>query len=510
MKIFETKQIREIDEYTIRNEPVSSDGLMERAAMGCAAWILENISRENSFLVFTGPGNNGGDGWAIARLLAERGYGNIRLYHLQISHILSSDAEVNRQRLISQNKVPVSEISDASAFPDILKKDVVIDALFGSGVSRPLEGLSAALVQHINAAECRVVSIDIPSGLMGENNSGNPEAGIIKASETLTFQFPKRSFFFAENRKYTGNWHIIPIGLHPGIIAEMQTGYYYLIHSDLVKIFKKRSRFSHKGTYGHALLIAGSYGMTGAAILAARACLRSGAGLVTSHIPLSGYPIMQVAVPEVICRIDKSPHYFTGCSVDENYTSVGIGPGIGTAPETVAAFASLLETISQPLVVDADALNILAGHPELHALLPENTILTPHPKEFDRIAGESTNGFNRNLRAGKLAVENKLFIVLKGAYTAVLLPDGRCFFNSTGNPGMATGGSGDVLTGIVLALLSQGYQPADAALLGTYIHGLAGDLAANENGQQAMIASDIIDNLGKAFLKFENYDPERF
>jgi hydroxyethylthiazole kinase-like uncharacterized protein yjeF len=510
MKIFETRQIREIDEYTIRNEPVSSDGLMERAAMGCAAWILDNIARENSFLVFTGPGNNGGDGWAIARLLADQGYGNIKLYHLQISRIISSDSEMNRQRLISQNKVRVSEISDASAFPHILKTDVVIDAIFGSGISRPLEGLPASLVQHINAAECRVVSIDIPSGLMGETNSGNPETGIIKASETLTFQFPKRSFFYAENRKYTGNWHIIPIGLHPGIIDEMQTGFYYLTQADLIKNFKKRNRFSHKGNYGHALLIAGSYGMTGAAILSARACLRSGAGLVTSHIPQSGYSIMQTAVPEVMCSIDKSPHYFTGCSVDKRYTSLGIGPGMGTAPETVAALASLLETTSQPMVLDADALNILAGHPELLARVPENTILTPHPGEFDRITGESTNGFNRNLRASELAVKNKLVIILKGAYTAVLLPDGRCFFNSTGNPGMATGGSGDVLTGIVLALLSQGYLPADAALLGTFIHGLAGDLAASENGQQAMIASDIIDNLGKAFLKFENYDPERF
>lgn len=510
MKIFETRQIREIDEYTIRNEPVSSDGLMERAAMGCAAWIMENFSPEYSILVFTGPGNNGGDGWAIARLLADQGYGNIRLYHLQISHILSPDAETNRQRLISQNKVRVLEISEASAFPEILKKDVIIDALFGSGISRPLEGLPAALVKHINAAECRVISVDIPSGLMGENNTGNPESGIIKASETLTFQFPKRSFFFAENSEYTGNWHIIPIGLHPGIIAEMQTAYYYVTHADINKILKKRNRFSHKGNFGHALLIAGSYGMTGAAILSARACLRSGAGLVTAHIPLSGYPIMQGAVPEVICSIDKSPRYFTGCSVDKRYTSLGIGPGMGTAPETVTAFASLLETISQPLVLDADALNILAADPELLALVPENTILTPHPGEFDRIAGETTNGYNRNLRASQLAVENKLVVVLKGAYTAVLLPDGRCFFNSTGNPGMATGGSGDVLTGIVLALLSQGYQPADAALLGTYIHGLAGDLAASENGQQAMIASDIIDNLGKAFLKFENYDPGRF
>ena len=508
MKIFETRQIREIDEYTISHEPVSSADLMERAAWGCAAWIMDHIPQANALLVITGPGNNGGDGWAIARMLADHGYGNIRLYQLQISHILSADAETNRQRLISQNIVPVSEICDAADLPPVGQSDVVIDALFGSGLARPLEGLSAALVQHINASACRVVSIDIPSGLMGEDNTGNPESGIIKASDTLTFQFPKRSFFFAENAKFTGNWHVIPIGLHPGIIEEKQTRYFFLQLSDLAGILKKRERFSHKGTYGHALLIAGSHGMMGAAVLGARACLRSGAGLVTAHIPQQGYPVMQITVPEAICQIDDSAACFTACTIHDTHTAVGVGPGIGMEADTVKAFSALLDTVKKPIVIDADALNILAAHPHLLTMVPQFSILTPHPREFDRIAGVSEEAYSRHLRAMNLANEKKLIIVLKGAYTAVLLPDGRCFFNSTGNPGMATGGSGDVLTGVILALLTQGYHPDEAALLGTYVHGLAGDLAAGEVGQQALIASDIIDNLGKAFLKIENYVPE--
>ena len=506
MKVFETSQTREIDEYTILNEPVSSVDLMERASVGCVNWIFSRILPGESMIIFSGPGNNGGDGWAIARLLADRGYAHISLYLLQISRIISPDSVVNRQRLEVQKKVSISEISRESDFPEIRKQDVIIDALFGSGLSRPLEGLSASLVKHINASGNRIISIDIPSGLQGEYNIRSADRAIIRASHTLCLEFPKRSFFYAENAIFTGDWHIIPIGLHPQIIQEKHTLFHYVTLGDMQRKYRKRAPFSHKGSFGHALLIAGSYGMMGAAILAARACMKAGVGLLTTHVPRAGYPIIQGAVPESIFDIDHSDQVFTVIPDRKDYSAIAVGPGIGSAPETVNAVEKLLRISSSPLVLDADALNILASFPDLLSLLPPGSILTPHPGEFDRLAGSSDSGLIRNERQIEFAAHYQVNVVLKGAFSSVAMPDGTCFFNSTGNPGMATAGSGDVLTGIILSLLAQGYPPNEAALLGTYIHGLAGDMAASETGHQALIASDIIDNLGTAFLKIENHE----
>jgi ADP-dependent NAD(P)H-hydrate dehydratase / NAD(P)H-hydrate epimerase len=505
MKVFDAKQIHEIDEYTIRHEPVTSIDLMERAATACVNWITSRILPGEHIKVFAGPGNNGGDGWAIARLMADLGCTHIDLYLLQISQIISADSVINRRRLESQRKVGIFEISSESDFPVIEKRDVVIDALFGSGLSRPLGGLSASLVDLINASGSRILSIDIPSGMHGEDNTLYTGA-IVRASDTLSFEFPKRSFFYAENVAFTGDWHILPIGLHPRIISEKHTPFQYLTFADVRGIFRKRNRFSHKGTYGHALLIAGSYGMMGAAILASRACLKAGVGLLTSHVPRIGYPIMQGIVPESIYSVDSSDRFFSEVPAKKEYSATAIGPGIGADPVTVQAFEVLLRSSVLPLVIDADALNILASNPDLYQLLPAGSILTPHPGEFDRMAGASENGFRRNERQIEFAVIHKVIVVLKGACSSIAMPDGTCFFNSTGNPGMATAGSGDVLTGIILSLLAQGYPPTEVALLSTFVHGLAGDLAAMETGQQALIASDIVDNLGKAFLKIENYE----
>jgi ADP-dependent NAD(P)H-hydrate dehydratase / NAD(P)H-hydrate epimerase len=511
MKVFETKLIREIDEYTVREEPVSSTDLMERAAAGCADWMKKNLSRDTSFIVFTGPGNNGGDGWAIARLLSDHGFKKIQLYHLCVSNSISPDAEINRTRLLNQGQVKVSGIHSVDDLPGLHKPEVIIDALYGSGLSRSLEGLPAALVNHINASGCMIISIDIPSGLMGEDNTYNPEDCIIEASVTLTFQFPKRSFFYAENEKFVGKWHIIPIGLHPDIIAKTSCDFYYITKDDIKDKIRKRKRFSHKGTYGHALLIAGSFGMMGAAILAARACLRTGIGLLTSHVPGGGYPVMQCSVPESVFHVDPSESIYSNNPLIDKYTAVGAGPGIGTDPMTAAALISLIKSCTKPLILDADALNIISKHTDLLAMLPRHTILTPHPGEFDRIAGKSENGFFRNKRQIELSGKYGLIIILKGANSSITLPDGRCFFNSTGNAGMATAGSGDVLTGMILSLLGQGYRAEDAAIIATYMHGYAGDMAADKYGQQALIASDIIDQIGSVFKKIEDYEePETY
>jgi NAD(P)H-hydrate epimerase len=506
MKVFSTSQIREIDGFTIRNEPVVSTELMERAAVGCLKWIEKNIPRETPVSVFVGPGNNGGDGWALARLLSEQNYAQIQVFQLQINTIISPDAQINRDRLISQAKVVVHKIVSSADFPLLDRGTVIVDALFGSGMSRRLEGLSAELVNFLNHSGCRILAIDIPSGLMGEDNPGNPVEGIIKASDTITFQFPKRSFFYTENEVFVGRWHIIPIGLHPEILESMQTDYHYTTLADVKRKLIKRTRFSHKGTYGHALLVAGSYGMTGASILAARACLRAGVGLLTTHVPRAVYPIVQSSVPESIFSIDRAEYFFTQCPGVEKFSAVAAGPGIGTNTKTEKALEALVKSGSKALILDADALNLMAVNTKLLHLLPENTILTPHPGEFDRLFGKAVNGYTRNQSQISLSVKHKIVIVLKGAFTSISLSDGRCFFNSTGNPGMATAGSGDVLTGIILSLLAQGYPADDAAIIGTFIHGLAGDMAAEDTGQHSLIASDIIQHLGMAFKNIEQYE----
>lgn len=506
MKIFNTFDIKEIDKLTIENEPVSSVDLMERAAMGCAAWIKNHYVKVQPFIIFTGPGNNGGDGWAIARILTNYGFSCISVYHLDISPVLSPDSEVNRDRLIRQGKVAIKKISGTGDFPVLQTNHVIIDALFGSGLSRPLEGLTAELINHLNRSGCPIISIDLPSGLMGEEN--HPENIVIKAQTTLTFQFPKRSFLYAENYKYTGSWYVIDIGLHGETIRKKETGFYYVSLDDMTGKIPGRDRFSHKGMFGHALLIAGSYGMTGAAILAARSCMRSGAGLLTTHLPGKCYAIAQTAVPESVFSIDKNAEVFSDFDNFSKYSAVGAGPGLGTSEETSSGLLNFVKTCDIPMVLDADALNILSVHPEYLSQLPENAILTPHPGEFDRLFGKSENGMKRNMLQIQKSKELKVIIILKGAFSSITLPDGTCWYNSTGNPGMATGGSGDVLTGVILSLLSQRFTPANAAITGTFIHGLAGDLAAEEKGQRSMIASDIIEYLSLAFKKIqENENP---
>ncbi len=506
MKIFDTRDIREIDLYTISHEPVSSVDLMERAAHGCASWIAQNLPAEKHLVVFAGPGNNGGDGWAIARMLSNQSGYSIRLFHLHMGTGISPDSEINRQRLISQANVSITEIAKEDDFPALSPGELVIDSLFGSGLSRPLTGLAASLIKHINVCGCKVISVDMPSGLMGEDNTENDLQCIIKANFTLSFEFPKRSFFYADNEQFTGKWIIIPIALHQRIIEEKKTDFYYITKADIAGKIRKRDTFSHKGTYGHALLLSGQYGMMGAAILAARSCLRTGVGLLTTHVPKLGYQVMQPAVPESIFSIDPSEERIGTCPPLDKYTAVGAGPGIGTKADTVSAIEKLLRKSGKPLVLDADALNILAQKPVLLDIIPENTVLTPHPGEFDRLAGKSANAFLRNKTQIEFSKKFKVIVLLKGAYTSVTLPDGTCFFNSTGNAGMATAGCGDVLTGMILSLLAQGYAPDEAAIIGAYVHGLAGDLSAAERGQHALIASDVVNHIGNAFKIIENYD----
>jgi NAD(P)H-hydrate epimerase len=397
------------------------------------------------------------------------------------------------------DRVEFTEVIEDFTPPVLTEHDIVIDGLFGSGLNRPLTGGFAAVVDYINKSDAHVVSIDIPSGLFGEDNRGNDREAIVKANLTLTFEFPKLAFFLAENAPYVGEWKTLEIGLHPDVIEKTETPYTMVTEEDISYVIQPRDRFAHKGTFGHALLIAGSKGKMGAAILAAKACLRSGAGLLTVHIPQRGEGVFQTNFPEAMLSFDTNVDFFSSVPELSPYNAIGVGPGMGQHMESGAAIERILQTNSKPMVIDADAINLLATNKSLISRIPERSILTPHPKEFDRIAGESASGYERLMKAKAFAVENHLIVVLKGAYTAICTTAGNIYFNSCGNPGMATAGSGDVLTGIILGLLAQGYEPETAAVMGVFIHGTAGDLAAIYQSEESLIASDIIDMLGKAF-----------
>jgi ADP-dependent NAD(P)H-hydrate dehydratase / NAD(P)H-hydrate epimerase len=509
MKLFTTKQIAEIDRYTIENEPITDIDLMERAARQMYYQLSAELLTSHPILFFAGPGNNGGDALALARMYASDGV-ECSVFLLDNGKPLSGSPAINWQRLKNQAIANLQIIKSIEDFPVLKTDDAIIDGLFGSGLSRPLTGLPAALVNHINKSGCQVFSIDIPSGLMGEDNIENNPENIIRATTTLTLQFPKLSLLFPENEEFTGNVEVVDIGLHPRGIELTDTPWFMAERKHIRKLIPARSKYAHKGTYGHALLMAGSKGKMGAAILASHASMRSGVGLLTVHVPGNGYSIMQTSVPEAMCSVDNNNNIISILPELDKFSAIGIGPGLGNCSETKEAIRQLLQNIKVPLVADADALNIISENRALLNMLPGKTILTPHPGEFKRLFGETTNSWQRLHIMRETAQRLGIIIVLKGAYTAIALPSGKVYFNPTGNPGMATGGSGDVLTGTILSFLAQGIPPEHAAIAGVYLHGLAGDLATSEISPEALIASDIPKYIGKAFREINDTWQQEF
>ncbi len=498
MLILSAKQIHEWDLYTIRNKPISSVDLMETAATRCFQWFMQN-GFQQPFHIFCGKGNNGGDGLAIARLLSARAI-KVTVSIIEMGQKGTDDFQTNLARL-QQTEVPVSYIQSADQFPAIPKTHIIIDALFGTGLNRPLKGLAAELVAHINTYSNTVIAIDIPSGLLADDSSKG--FSIINAAHTVSFQCLKMAFMMAENEAHTGNVQVLDIGLLNNYVADINYEA-LLMEEEIIKgLYRPRQKFSHKGTFGHAALVAGSIGFMGAATLAANACLRAGVGKLTCHIPACGYTIMQLAAPEAMSKTAPGNDYIGSLPAMHTYDAVGIGPGIGLFDSHEQLLEALFSSYKKPMVIDADALNMLSNHKQLVKLISPFSILTPHPTEFDRLFGKTDNDFARMRLAGQKAKELQLIIVLKGHRTFIAMPGGNCFFNSTGNPGMATGGSGDVLTGILTALLAQHYPPEQSALLGVYLHGLAGDCAALALTEEAMTAADIYTHLGDAFKQLK-------
>ncbi|SJZ33184.1 NAD(P)H-hydrate dehydratase [Sediminibacterium ginsengisoli] len=488
MKLPDAQQLKAWDAYTIQQEPVSSTDLMERAAMACTGWLLTHFNNRE-FMIFCGKGNNGGDGLAIARLLLQHGCA-VKIFLPQTANPVSADHAVNLLRLREAGGNAV-EISTREELPHITQGIIVIDALYGSGMNRPLEGIVADIVNHLNNSEAVVVSIDLPSGMLVHESSVGRL--MVKAAYTLSFQVYKLCFMAAANAAFFGRLVVLDIGLHPLFLHQLDTVYSMTTKEKTVSLLKDRDAFSHKGTHGHALLIAGNKGKAGAAILAARACLRTGAGLLTVDAAETIIDILQTAVPEAMTK-DRREKAFSN-----RFSAIGAGPGMGTGKEETDLLTGLLNDTDQPLILDADALTILSVHKQLLEQLPPGTILTPHPKEFDRVFGACSHEFDRWNRAVALSVRYPFVIVLKGHHTLIAW-QGKGMFNNTGNAGMAKGGSGDVLTGMLTALLAQGYTAHDAAILGVWLHGLAGDLALmQQQSLESLLPSDLIDSIGAAF-----------
>ncbi|GAA4310882.1 NAD(P)H-hydrate dehydratase [Nibribacter koreensis] len=501
MKILSAAQTRKADAYTIQHEPISSLDLMERAASALVDWLTQRFSPEVPFAIFCGPGNNGGDGLAAARLLHNRGY-NVQVFLVEEPDQTKSDDFTQNLHRLPQ-ELPAQSIQSIEDFSELSPGTVVLDALFGSGLSRPLRGVYAQVVEKMNQLGGTIISVDVPSGLFADE-ALLQDSTVVQATHTVTFEQPKLSFLLPSSGAYVGEWHAVSIALHPEYLQNVASPYQLLTPAFIKSILKPRKKYAHKGTYGHALLIGGSYGKLGALILSAQAALRAGVGLLTVQVPQIGYSIVQTAVPEAMALTDLHDLHFTRFTGQPDaYDCLGIGPGLGQAEDTRLALEALFRLHLPPLVLDADALNLVAADRTLLRTLPEGSILTPHLKEFERLTGPATDDFHRLQLLQSFCQEHKCYVVLKGAHSCVGTPTGEYYFNSTGNPGMATGGSGDVLTGILTSLRAQGYSALETCLLGIYVHGLAGDLAAQEMGQASLIASDLSAFLGKAFLAVE-------
>lgn len=504
MKILSVPQIKETDRYTVENEPVKSIDLMERAARACVRRLIKLVQINEELLVLCGKGNNGGDGLAITRLLNEQGYAATALV-IEYTEKFSDDTKQNYTLL--KGKFP-DRIFEIRALEELKEKSsgktdcVVVDALLGTGVNKAVDGLLAQVIDYLNGTFSKIISIDLPSGLFADKSSKN-EKTIVHSSLTLTFQFPKLAFLLPENKEYVPEFEILDIGLHEKGIAVQPTDLYYITKEDISMLLKPRSKFSHKGSFGHALLLAGSRGKSGAAIISAKACLRSGAGLLTVQSDKTTLSALLQHLPETMTIEDENDEHISGVETPEKYNAIGFGPGVGLHENTQTTLKKILQYYKGKMVVDADGLNILSENKTWLNFLQPGTILTPHPKEFERLTEKHSDDFERLKALKHFSMRYSCVVVLKGAHSAIAMPDGNIFFNSSGNPGLAKGGSGDGLTGIILGLLARGYNAPQSALIGTFIHGYAADLCIKKKSKESLLISDVIEQLPRAFRKLE-------
>ena len=498
MKIFSAAQIKACDAYTIHASGIAPIDLVERAATALAQNIIPRFNVDIPFVVLCGKGNNGADGLALSLILLQNGYA-VKIFLLQHRNEISPENKSYLNKILRINAALVEYVEPETFLTDFPAQVVIIDAILGTGLSHHTDEWMAAFIQHINHFKNYKIAIDIPTGMPADSILG-PEAAIISANETLSFQFYKRSFLHPETAAHCGDIHLLDIGLHPTFIEATHTHYQTIEAHHVASMIKKKAAFSYKNQHGHLLLVGGSKGKSGAIMLSAATALRSGLGLLSCIVPEQSYLPLQTSIPDAMCA-SSGDHFLEQIEIPEATTAVGIGPGMSTNSATVKAFINFMESCTTACVFDADAINILAMHPELMNKIPANSILTPHVGECDRLFGKSANSMQRVEHIRMQAMKYKVVIILKGHHTVVATPDGDCFYNMNGNAGMAKAGSGDVLTGLVSGLLAQAYPADQAALLGVYLHGSAGDIAALKNGMQAMIANDLPLNMGLAWQK---------
>lgn len=504
MKIFTAKQIYAADQFTLEEQDISSDALMERAATRLFNWFHHRLQGDQvKIKLFCGIGNNGGDGLALARQLWEHGY-NFEVFVVNYSEKRSHDFLINLERL-KDRKIWPNFVNQDTELPSLDSEDIIIDALFGIGLNRSPDQWVERLIEHLNSSGAFVVSVDVPSGLFLDQAVKNSKA-VVKANYVLSFQFPKLIFFLPETGIFSNQWEILNIDLSQKFIEQTETDYELITKNKVLQYYLPREKFSHKGTYGHALILGGSYGKIGAVSLASRACITSGSGLVSAYVPQCGYIPIQSSVPEVMVITDQGEDEIMNISLNIEPDVIGMGIGLGTAKSTQEAFTKFLGTTNCPMVIDADGLNIIAKKKSLLKMLPPKTILTPHPGELKRLIGNWEDDFDKLHKAKEFSKKYECILVLKEAHT-IVVHNGKGYVNTTGNPGMATAGSGDVLTGVITSLIAQKYEPLIAAIFGVYLHGRAGDIAIENLGYQALTATAIINGIGPAYLDLFNVPP---
>jgi len=491
MKILTAQQIKDCDIETIE-KGISSISLMEKAAKSCVDWIEINFTSAQKFLIFCGTGNNGGDGFAIARMLYEKGF-DIGVFIDKTKKEFSDEANINFKKIKQISGIDINNFSDFS----IIKNDktIIIDAIFGYGLNRELSGEIKDVIEKLNEFDVPKISIDIPTGLLADKIIDR-NSTVFKADFTLTFQFYKRSFLHPETGKFCGKITVLDIGLDEGFIEKTQTDYFVIDEILIKDIYKPREEFGNKGTYGKSILVGGSYGKIGAIMMSTLSALKTGSGLTFTIAPECGIFILQSQVPEGMF-MSSGEKYVEKIEVQEKAV-YGIGPGLGKEKQTQKALFDFLKSYKNPIVLDADALNILAENDKID-LIPKNSVITPHPLEFERLFGKTENSFERLELAKNKAEKLQIFIILKDHHTAVITPDKKVFYNITGNSGMAKGGSGDVLTGILTSLISQKYDIEKACIFGIWLHGKAGDFAAEEFSKESMLPTDLINKIGEVF-----------
>ncbi|MBW7674029.1 NAD(P)H-hydrate dehydratase [Chryseobacterium chendengshani] len=495
MKILTAETVKSADQFTIKNEPIASILLMERAAATCARWIFENGKNHTKFAVFCGNGNNGGDGFAISRLLYLKGF-DVDVFIDESNKKFSEDAQINYQKLKEISGISIRDFKEIAGI-EFDQKTVIIDALFGTGLSRKLQGSYAEIISKLNTLKQIKISIDVPSGLFSDKILEESQT-VFKADYTLTFQLWKQTFLHPETGKFTGEVIVLDINLSKGFIEKSESDYFVIDDQMIESIFWPRNEFAHKGSYGKAIIVAGSYGKIGAAVLATKSALKTGAGLTFTIAPNCGYEILQTSCPEAMF-ISGGEKFTEEIDIQQNAV-YGIGPGLSTNSLTEKALLKFLKQTENHLLLDADALNIISNNKKSIQLIPGNSIITPHPKEFERLFGPTENSFERLELARTKAKELQIFIVLKDHHTQIITPEGKVFYNTTGNSGLAKGGSGDILTGIITSLLAQKYSPENACIFGVWLHGKAADFAADKFSKESMLPTDVIDELGNVFL----------